>query len=153
MTDPRNNGHRRIRVVQIALPSIDPDPGALTLSVPGHAEGVRVVRAVMRSWAATAGLTVEEIEDLCLAVDEVFAGLLAAQSSPQRLAFRIREERDGVDVTATSDARTAAWPPEGFQESLTWRVLSTLADEVRFERIDEGPAIHLVKQRGSPAKS
>lgn len=125
--------------------------GGISLSVPARPDAVRVVRAVMRTWAAGAGFVLDEIEELCLAVDEAFAGLTAARPEPTRVVLRIRSDEDGVDITAARDVAAELWPPVSAQTALVRRVLSTLIDEVRFEQGDDGPAIHMRKRRTSIA--
>lgn len=123
----------------------------LALTVPAKPEAVRVVRAVMRTWAASIGIVLDEIEELCLAIDEAFAGLIAARPAPSVIVIRIASSADGVDIVAVRDAGAELWPPVSAQTALVRRVLSTLIDDVRFEVTDEGPAIHLVKRRTAPA--
>jgi anti-sigma regulatory factor (Ser/Thr protein kinase) len=138
--------------VSIPLPPVEADPGTLAVSVPARTESVRVLRSVMRSWAAAAGYFLEEIEDLCLAIDEAFASLLGARPHPDRISVRIQEGGGGVDVTASCDAALDQWPPEGVRTSLSWQVLTKLIDDVRYERTNDGPAIRLIKHRASPAQ-
>lgn len=121
--------------------------GRISLTVPAKPEAVRVVRAVMRTWAATVGFVLDEIEELCLAVDEAFAGLIATRPMPNQIIVRIQSDATGVDITAVRDVEAELWPPISAQTALVRRVLSTLIDEVTFERSDEGPAIHMVKKR------
>ena len=121
--------------------------GGLALTVPAKPEAVRVVRAVMRTWAASVGIVLDEIEELCLAIDEAFAGLIAARPAPTQVVVRIQTSAAGVDILAVRDAAAELWPPVSAQTALVRRVLNTLIDDVRFEVTDEGPAIHLVKRR------
>jgi hypothetical protein len=130
-----------------ARPEEQPALGGLQLTVPGRAEAVRIVRAVMRSWAATVGYYLDEIDELCLAVDEAFAGLLATQPAPESITLRIRPEVGGVDITAFRDTAVELWPPVSAQSALIRRVLSTLIDEVHFEQTADGPAIRMLKRR------
>lgn len=121
--------------------------GRITLTVPAKPEAVRVVRAIMRTWAATVGFVLDEIEELCLAVDEAFAGLIATRPMPRRVIVHIQSDHDGVDIRAVRDTEADLWPPISAQTALVRRVLSTLIDDVTFEQTDEGPAIHMVKRR------
>jgi len=134
-----------------AAPDEPPARGGLQLSVPGRPEAVRIVRAVMRSWAASVGYYLDEIDELCLAVDEAFAGLLATQPAPDHITLRIRPDVDGVDITTFRDTSVDLWPPVSAQSALIRRVLSTLIDEVQFEQSEEGPAIRMRKRRSPVA--
>jgi anti-sigma regulatory factor (Ser/Thr protein kinase) len=132
----------------VILPESDAQIGGrLTLTVPAKPEAVRVVRAVMRTWSSSVGFVLDEIEELCLAVDEAFAGLIAARPAPSNVIVRIQSDANGVDIIAVRDVEAELWPPVSAQSALVRRVLSTLIDEVRFEHTDEGPAIHMVKRR------
>ena len=133
--------------MSIPLPGQEAPGGRITLTVPAKPEAVRVVRAVMRTWAATVGFVLDEIEELCLAVDEAFAGLIATRPMPEKIIVRIQSDATGVDITAVRDVDAELWPPISAQTALVRRVLSTLIDEVTFEQSDEGPAIHMVKRR------
>ncbi len=140
----------RHRSITIPLPDQETDPqsaGRISLTVPAKPEAVRVVRAVMRTWAATVGFVLDEIEELCLAVDEAFAGLIATRPMPGTIIVRIQSDGAGVDITAVRDTDAELWPPISAQTALVRRVLSTLIDDVTFEQTDEGPAIHMVKRR------
>jgi anti-sigma regulatory factor (Ser/Thr protein kinase) len=138
--------------VSIPLPPLEADPGKLAVTLPARTESVRVLRSVMRSWSAAAGYLLEEIEDLCLAVDEAFSTLLAARPHPDQIVVRIQEGGGGVDVTAACDAALDQWPPQGVRTSLSWQVLTKLIDDVRYERTTDGPAIRLIKRRVTPAQ-
>jgi anti-sigma regulatory factor (Ser/Thr protein kinase) len=133
--------------VTVPLPGQETQTGRITLTVPAKPEAVRVVRAVMRTWAATVGFVLDEIEELCLAVDEAFAGLIATRPMPGAITLRIQSDATGVDIKAVRDVEAELWPPISAQTALVRRVLSTLIDEVTFERSDDGPAIHMVKRR------
>ncbi len=123
----------------------------ISLDIPARPDAVRIVRAVMRTWSASAGFVLDEIEELCLAVDEAFAGLIAARPAPTRIRVRIRLGKDGVDITATRDVAAELWPPVSAQTALVRRVLGTLVDELAFVETDEGPALHMIKRRGFDA--
>lgn len=130
-----------------ARPNDEAGHGGLRLSVPGRPEAVRIVRAVMRSWAASVGYYLDEIDELCLAVDEAFAGLLATQPTPEEISVSIRPDGDDVHITAVRKTAADLWPPVSAQSALIRRVLSTLIDEVRFEQTSDGPAISMLKRR------
>jgi hypothetical protein len=101
----------------------------------------------MRSWAASAGYYLDEIDELCLAVDEAFAGLLATRPAPEQIALSIRPDGTNVEITAVRNTEAELWPPVSAQSALVRRVLSTLIDEVEFELTPEGPAIRMRKRR------
>lgn len=107
----------------------------------------------MRSWAANVGFLLEEIEELCLAIDEAFSGLITAEPVPSVVTVTIQSEGAGVEISASRDADTELWPPVSAQTALIQRVLETLIDDVYFERTPEGPTIRLVKRRTDPVQT
>jgi serine/threonine-protein kinase RsbW len=120
----------------------------VSVRVPARPEFVHVFRSVIASIAARADFTYDEIDDLRLAVDEAFAQLLTIHGTATTLTMLVRSLDGGaVEVVASIDADAAAWPPQGAEHSLTWQVLSALADEARFENSDGHPALRLIKRR------
>ena len=114
----------------------------VSVTVPARADFVRLLRGVAASVGARMDLTFDRIDDLRIAVDEACAQLLDTQASS--LTMRVRPGEDGVSVDVCADGDAAAvWPPEDVEESLAWRVLSGIADEVRFERTDDGPVVRI----------
>jgi serine/threonine-protein kinase RsbW len=120
----------------------------VNVRVPARPEFVHVFRSVIASIAARADFTYDEIDDLRLAVDEAFAQLLAIRGHSTTLTMAVRSvDGGGVEVVASIDADDAVWPPPGAEGTLTWQVLSALADEARFETSDGHPAMRLMKRR------
>jgi serine/threonine-protein kinase RsbW len=120
----------------------------VTVSVPARPEFVHVLRSVIASVAARADLTYDQIDDLRLAVDEACAQLLTLRGTPGALLLRVRAlEGGGLEIVASIDIEGVAWPPAGAERTLTWQVLSALADEARFEQTDGHPALRLTKRR------
>lgn len=75
----------------------------LTLSVPADPAAVRVVRAVLRGWGATAGLSLDEIDALCRTTGHTFLQLLARRPRPERIVMRTPSGVGGVDLLAVRD--------------------------------------------------
>lgn len=120
----------------------------VTVSVPARPEFVRILRSVIASVAARADLTFDQIDDLRLAVDEACAQLLFIEGDAGSITVRTRLiDGGGVEVVASIDRAGAPWPPAGAERTLTWQVLSALADEARFEQSNGHPALRLTKRR------
>jgi serine/threonine-protein kinase RsbW len=120
----------------------------VTVSVPARPEFVHILRSVIASVAARADLTYDQIDDLRLAVDEACAQLLAVPGLPGSLRLVVRSLDDGgLEIVASIDVDNAVWPPAGAERTLTWQVLSALADEARFEQTDGHPALRMTKRR------
>jgi len=116
----------------------------VTITVPARSAFLHVVRSVVGTVAAKADLTVDAIEDLRIAVDEACAQLLALHGSG--ITIRITRTAEGVEVLCTTDGVVPIWPPEGIEHTLAAQVLQGLADEARWERDGEGPAVRILKR-------
>ena len=106
------------------------------ISVPAEAQYVGLVRSTSAHVAAHCDLTMDQIEDLRLAVNEAFAFLVdpSADSS--------------IDITFTVDGSTLAITlkgPHTIQEpdrnSFGWTVLSALVNAVASSRNEDGRII------------
>lgn len=106
-------------------------------------EHAYVLRSVVASVAARLDLPLDSIEDLKIAVDEAVAHLLTTGGS--RLRMEVLTSETGLQVTTSTDAPQAAWPPDGFEGSLTWQVLTGLTDDAWFA-LDGGPILRFTKR-------
>ncbi len=115
----------------------------VTVTVPARPDFVRLLRTVVSSVGARLDLTYDRIDDLRIAVDEACAQLLAISSGT--ITMQVTPEGDRIKVFVSSDASVAAhgWPPPNVEDSLAWRILAGLADDVRFELTDQGPAVRV----------
>ena len=100
------------------------DTEAVTVSVPADVSFVSTLRLTTASLAARCGLTVDDIEDLRLAVDEACSLLLPHASAGSTLdtRFVLTPGRLEVDTAVTSTAE-ADLDRTGF----AWTVLGALA--------------------------
>lgn len=118
-------------------------PSPVVVEVPPRPEHAHVLRSVVASVAARLDLPLDSIEDLKIAVDEAVAHLLTTGGTVLRI--EVLAEPTGVQVTASTNAPDASWPPEGFKASLTWQVLSGLTDDASFS-VDGGPILRFTKR-------
>lgn len=108
-------------------------------------ESVYLLRTVVASLAARLHFSLDDIEDLSLAVSEAAAFLLAEPEEGSRLSMRISSSESGIEAVLSVGGSGGEWPPWDFEKSLAWKILSALADQAEFVHGDEGPAIRLVK--------
>jgi len=119
----------------------------VSVSVPARGEFVHVLRSVIASVAARAEFTYDEIDDLRLAIDEACAQLIGAGAGAT-LSIIVRSlDGGGIDILCSIDAADAVWPPPAGERGLAWQILSALADETRFDRVDGHPAVRIMKRR------
>lgn len=127
------------------MDAIDAD---IVLTAPAHAASLQLIRTVAASAGARFGLSIDDIEDLRIAVTEAGAELIDREPPlPGRtVTLRMSERPNALDVALTVDegaagqgsremespspnGRDAAMTPE---DSLAWQVLLALVDDLRF---------------------
>jgi serine/threonine-protein kinase RsbW len=118
----------------------------VTLTVPAESIYLSVVRTAAAGLAARLDFTLDDIEDLRIAVDEACALLLKQARSQTRVRceFRVTEQVLGVRAIAVCD-RPSVPPRDGF----SWTVLSALTTSLDMEVQDHELIINLTRGRGS----
>jgi serine/threonine-protein kinase RsbW len=105
-----------------------PDDDEISLRVPALRRYVSAVRSMSTALAVQCGLTVDEIEDVQMSIDEACSLLLPHVSRSRAwldLSFHLVEGRFAAAVSVA-----VASPVELEKSSLAWTVLSALCDEV-----------------------
>jgi serine/threonine-protein kinase RsbW len=128
----------------------EPDPGGevdrASLVVPARAPYVATVRLTAAALAARCGLTVDEIEDLRLAVDEACNLLLAdpaagpANAAALSVHFELAAGLINVEVSVPGERAIERHRP-------SWAVLSALTDSVAVLEDGTRSGIALFKRR------
>jgi serine/threonine-protein kinase RsbW len=135
MQDQRDG--RRSDVTQETTPGASvpvtgtlPPPEArdrVTIRMPAEGAYLSVLRTATAGLAARLDFTLDEIEDLRIAVDEACAMLLAQASPGSSLECDFTLSRDTMTIAVSAQA-TAAQPPA--RDTFAWTVLSALAGSV-----------------------
>ena len=126
---------------------MNPVEDSIVISVPPKAEFLGLVRSFAGGVAATLRLSVDDIDDLRLALDEAFSFLVALDANASSAVLSLLPTEHELIVTVALDAEVSPWPPVATEETLAWKVMSALVDRVAFERSAEGsPAIVIVKR-------
>jgi len=116
------------------------------LTVPASAAYVSVVRTVTASLAARRDFTIEEIDDLRIAVDEASALLLPhAGEGALSASFGGADNTLVIEVSVPLPPDDTAAEPD--QTSFAWMVLAALADEVTSTVRADRLALTLTKAR------
>lgn len=115
--------------------------------VPAAAEYVHVLRAVVTGLAGRERLTVDDIEDLRLAIDESCSQLLGIPGPSTVLEVEIVTEEGHLRVFARIDADPAEWPSSDPRAELSRTIVGALADDVTYERDMRGPGVSFSKRR------
>src|SRR5262249_11675865 len=138
---------RGCRVTQVVpeRPKADHGEDVVLLAVPATGAYLGVLRTATAGLAARLQFTLDEIEDLRIAVDEACAILPAVAPLAAEPACRFTVPDATLTVERTVPAGPSARLPSG--ESFAWQVLSALTDQVSAQVIDGRVAIQLTKRR------
>jgi serine/threonine-protein kinase RsbW len=125
-----------------------PDGDAVEVRIPADVVYVSTLRLTAASLAARCDLTIDDIEDLRLAVDEACALLLphARQDATLEARFELAAGRLAVETSVQTDD-TAEPDRSGF----AWTVLGALASSVDVHASDSRLAILVTKTRETAA--
>jgi serine/threonine-protein kinase RsbW len=126
-----------------------PIDGVVELRVPAASAFIAVLRSVTAGLAARCDLTLDDIEDLRIAVDEACALLLPVAEVGAMLATSFTLEPGELVITVQVPIRTGA---ELSRSGFGWTVLEALASEVHTDQSADALTITLTKRR-QPAAS
>lgn len=110
----------------------------INLSIPPKAEYIMVTRLTTSGIAARAGFSFEDIEDLKMAISEVF-NLFDLNSVVQ--AINIKYLLDGDNLKIQMEIASNNMIDNQFAEM----ILKSIVDEVKFEETEEGYLINIKK--------
>ncbi len=122
--------------------------GTVQLQVPADSSYVAVLRTVTAGLAARCDLTLDEIEDLRIAVDEACALLLPIAASAAQLTARFELSAGQLVIGVSVPAHDGVEPS---REGFGWTVLDALTNEVHVTGTDTAMTITLTKRR-EPAR-
>lgn len=111
----------------------DETTAAVVLSIPADREQVVLVRSVAGHIAARAGLSVSELTDLRLAVDEACGLFLLAPGfgmSGESLRCRFDEHPGALSITVSAPVPPSFAPDT---EDIGWFMLGALVDELSWQ--------------------
>lgn len=116
------------------------------VTIPASPQYLRIVRLTASGLASRLGFTLDEIEDLKIAVDELAAYLTGAQGREGTLEITFTVAEDKIQIEGVG--RLA--PGEKARTQLTEiskMILSTVVDSATLEHPDGHPRFELVKAR------
>ena len=121
------------------------DQDGVEVRLPAERRFVAALRSLSSSLAAQCDLTVDEIEDLQIAVDEACALLLPHALQPgASLTARFGLGAGCLDVVASVPAAPHADPD---RTGFSWTVLTALADRLEVTSAEGALTIAITKQR------
>ena len=116
------------------------------LTVPADPAYISVLRTVTASLAARRDFTIDEIDDLRIAVDEACALLLPHATDGATLAASFGGTETSLMVEVSVPSKDGSKPD---RTSFAWMVLAALADTVTSSADDGRLALALTKTRGA----
>jgi serine/threonine-protein kinase RsbW len=117
--------------------------------LPASSAYLTVLRTAAAGLAARLDFTLDEIEDLRIAVDEACAMLLPHSGDAVRMRCSFELADDALDITVSVPREVGSLPS---RETFAWTVLTSLAGDVDAGEGDEGIWIRMRKRRGLPAQ-
>jgi serine/threonine-protein kinase RsbW len=124
-----------------------PIEDAVEIRLPADSAYLSVLRTATAGLAARLDFTLDEIEDLRIAVDEACAMLLPHAIETAQLSCRFHLDPDTLEVTVTVPTTRGQLPE---RDTFSWTVLSALAGDVDSGTDDERQVwITLRKRRGA----
>jgi serine/threonine-protein kinase RsbW len=117
----------------------------IRLTVPAEPSSVRLARLVAAGVAADAGLSIDDTEDLRIAVSELVALLIegASETAPE-IVIAYRGGPGEVEVSGEAMVEAAANGP--VDDDLAFEILAVVVDSHDFEVEGDTRRFHLVKR-------
>ncbi len=119
----------------------------VSMTLPASPELIGVVRLVAAGLAARLQFSLEDIEDLKIAMDEMCSYMTGARGreGSLELSFQMQEGRieirGSANLSSTERVRTEL-------TDFSRMILDTVTDAASLETRDGGPAFHVVKSKG-----
>ena len=119
--------------------------GEVRLEVPASPEFLRVARMMAAGVASRLGFTLEEVDDLSIAIDELCFSLVGTKGRPGMVELEYRLVPGGLEVRGTGrfDEPTA----EAGLSELSELILAAVTDEHEVSLSSGVPTFRMVKRR------
>lgn len=116
----------------------------VTARVPAEAGHLAVLRTVVGAVAARDSFTLDQVDDLRMAVEESAVQLLR-QVREGPLQLDVQTTSSGIEIRLHADVETSG--PIIDESSLSWTILQALADDLRIDLEERHASIVLTKNR------
>lgn len=120
--------------------------GEVRLEVPAAPEFLRISRIMAAGVASRVGFTLDEVEDLRIAIDELCFSLVGSRGRTGTITLRYLLDRDELSVQGTGRF-TDGDGSEPVLSALSRQILAAVVDECEVFLDAEGPTFRLVKRR------
>ena len=126
------------------------DAPTVTLRVPPLADHLMLLRTVVSGIAARRDYTLEQVDDLRMAVEEAAVQLLRhGTGSPLVLHATLEEDELRVELSTVTATQDAVFDPSSF----SWMILQALTDDLSTAVDGDAATLRLVKYRRRPDQS
>ena len=122
--------------------------GEVRLEVPAAPEFLRISRIMAAGVASRVGFTLDEVEDLRIAIDEVCFSLVGAHGRTGTISLRYVLEDHQLSVEGTGRFSDGLGN-EPVVSALSNQILAAVVDECDLSAGEEGPQFRLVKRHRS----
>ncbi len=118
----------------------------VSIKIPASPEYLGVLRLVAAGLAARLRFTLEDIDDLKIAVDELSAYITGSQGRAGTLDVRFMIGDDRIEIRGTAVLQAGHKVRTDLTE-LSQMILETVADSASLEQLDGSPTFTLVKSK------
>ena len=115
------------------------------LVMPADPEFLRLARVTAMGLASRLSFTIDEIDDLRIAIDELLFGLIGNKGRPGRVTMTYEMVESGLQVKATATFEDGQ-PTPGLTE-LSELILDAVVDEHELSANGTSPTFRLLKRR------
>ncbi len=122
----------------------------VTVTVPASAGHLSILRTAVGGFAARDHFTLDQVDDLRMAVEEAAVQLLR-RTRGARIAMEVETTDAGVEVRLR--AEVTGEDPIIDESSFSWTILRALADDIRVETRADDATVVLAKNRLTDAPS
>jgi len=122
--------------------------GEVRLEVPAAPEFLRISRIMAAGVASRVGFTLDEVEDLRIAIDEVCFSLVGARGRTGTITLRYLLDNDQLAVEGTGRFSDGLGN-EPTVSALSKQILAAVVDQCELSSGAEGPQFRLVKRHRS----
>lgn len=129
--------------------------GQVRLAVPASPEFLRITRLVAASVAGRAGFTLDQVEDLRIAIDEACHALMGTAPRPGTMVISYHLSDRGLVMEGHGQFRDphgngiAAPAQAPALSPLAARIMAAVVDSCEMSTGPEGPSFRLLKLRGN----
>ena len=119
--------------------------GEVRLELPAAPEFLRISRLMAAGVASRVGFTLDEVEDLRIAIDEVCFSMVGPKGRAGTISLRYRLDADNL-VVEGAGRFSDGLSNEPVVSALSNQILAAVVDECELSAGEEGPHFRLVKR-------